>query len=331
MAYGTPADPVGGTVATVAYMVANVLDPIRALRTFTGGSDPPGSGYVVESTSTSATTWRLVNAAKIASWLGYTPANKAGDTFTGAVVIGGNFQVGGTSTMGNVNAAAVSGSAGTFTSTLSALSAAFTNAVTAASATLTGALSAASATISGALSAASATISGTLSAASAAISGNATVGGTLGVTGTTTGTTINGTTDVQKGGTSVVNRAIHTGTQLASTISDFATAALTATAAAYAAATHTHGNMARTATSTYTGNGAGTQVVNVGFTPTWVCIQKETTSNAMGFLMTHDMAIILPPGPGFNAGSSLTLNSFTVSLASGMNASGERYRFVAIG
>jgi len=63
MAYGTPTDPVGGTVITVAYAVANFLDPIRALRAFTGGADPPGSGYVVTSDSTSATTWKTVQTA----------------------------------------------------------------------------------------------------------------------------------------------------------------------------------------------------------------------------------------------------------------------------
>ena len=57
MAYGTPTDPVAGTVITVAFAVANFLDPIRALRAFTGGSDPPGSGYMVTSDSTSATSF----------------------------------------------------------------------------------------------------------------------------------------------------------------------------------------------------------------------------------------------------------------------------------
>lgn len=60
MAYGTPADPVGGTVITVAYAVANLLDPIRWLRLMTGNADPPGSSYVVVSESTTGTTWRKV-------------------------------------------------------------------------------------------------------------------------------------------------------------------------------------------------------------------------------------------------------------------------------
>lgn len=66
MAYGTPADPVGGTVITVAYAVANILDPIRWLRLLTGNADPPGSNYVVVSTSMSGTTWAKITADVIA-------------------------------------------------------------------------------------------------------------------------------------------------------------------------------------------------------------------------------------------------------------------------
>lgn len=84
MAYGTPTDPVGGTVITVAYAVANFLDPIRALRAFTGGSDPPGSNYWLRSTSTSAVSW-VDRAVEVLAALGFTPANKAGDVFTGHV------------------------------------------------------------------------------------------------------------------------------------------------------------------------------------------------------------------------------------------------------
>lgn len=69
MAYGTPSDPVGGTVITVAYAVANLLNPIRALRAFTGGTDPPGSNYVVTSDSVSATTWKqLVDTSLLSTW-----------------------------------------------------------------------------------------------------------------------------------------------------------------------------------------------------------------------------------------------------------------------
>jgi hypothetical protein len=66
MAYGTPADPVGGTVITVAYAVTNLLDPIRWLRILTGNADPPGSSYVVVSTSTTGTSWQKVPSDAIA-------------------------------------------------------------------------------------------------------------------------------------------------------------------------------------------------------------------------------------------------------------------------
>lgn len=60
--YGTPSDPTASTVITVAYAVANLLNPIRWLRTMTGGADPPGTGYVVTSDSTTATTWKTLAA-----------------------------------------------------------------------------------------------------------------------------------------------------------------------------------------------------------------------------------------------------------------------------
>lgn len=70
---------------------------------------------------------------------------------------------------------------------LTALADAFASGTVSSGLTLAGALAGVTnLTMSGALSAASATLSGALSAASAAISGNATVGGTLTVTGTTT-------------------------------------------------------------------------------------------------------------------------------------------------
>jgi hypothetical protein len=86
MAYGTPTDPVAGTVITVAYAVANLLNPIRALRDFTGGSDPPGSNYWLRSTSTTAVSW-VARSAEVLAALGYTPVNSAGDTMTGDLTL----------------------------------------------------------------------------------------------------------------------------------------------------------------------------------------------------------------------------------------------------
>jgi hypothetical protein len=60
-------NPVPSTVITVAYAIANILDPIRWLRQLTGGSDPPGSDYVVRSTSTTATSWSKVVTDMIAN------------------------------------------------------------------------------------------------------------------------------------------------------------------------------------------------------------------------------------------------------------------------
>lgn len=127
MAYGTPADPVGGTVITVAYAVANLLDPIRWLRLLTGNADPPGSNYVVVSTSTSGTNWAKITTdvladlavtnAKMAvgaaalnigaggvsasmlaagaalSNLTFTPINKAGDSGIGTLALGPGKQI----------------------------------------------------------------------------------------------------------------------------------------------------------------------------------------------------------------------------------------------
>jgi hypothetical protein len=88
MPWTTPVNPVSGTVITVAYAVSNILDPIRWLRLMTGNADPPGSNYVLTSDSVSAVTWKQLGAAIVSGGgLGYTPANKAGDTFTGAVTV----------------------------------------------------------------------------------------------------------------------------------------------------------------------------------------------------------------------------------------------------
>ena len=76
MAYGTPADPVAGTVITVAYAVSDILDPIRWLRLLTGNADPPGSSYVVVSTSTTGTSWQRIGTDALAD-LGVTTAKIA--------------------------------------------------------------------------------------------------------------------------------------------------------------------------------------------------------------------------------------------------------------
>jgi hypothetical protein len=90
MSYGSPADPVSLTVITVAWQVANVMTPLRWLRLMTGNADPPGANYVVVSDSTTGTSWKKIPAdalapGVVAANLGYVPANKAGDVFSGDV------------------------------------------------------------------------------------------------------------------------------------------------------------------------------------------------------------------------------------------------------
>jgi hypothetical protein len=223
MAYGTPADPVGGTVITVSYAVSNILDPLRWIRLLTGNADPPGTAYIVASTSTSGTQWqkvtndliadgvidaRTIAAGAVVAHLGYTPANRAGDTFsaqtnffTNAAVAAVNVwnQQAGSNGIGlSIINAAFSGfdvlvthAAATFGVAISGTSAAFSGAVAAASATLSGALSAASASISGALGAGSVS-AGSVAADSVSVAGvgtalsvahDASIGGGLGVTG----------------------------------------------------------------------------------------------------------------------------------------------------
>lgn len=94
MAYGTPANPVGGTVITVAYATANILDPIRWLRLLTGNADPPGTNYVVVSTSTSGTVWAKLSGdtfapGAVVAHLGYTPLKNTTDTLTGTLTVTG--------------------------------------------------------------------------------------------------------------------------------------------------------------------------------------------------------------------------------------------------
>lgn len=371
MAYGTPTNPVAGTVITVAYATVNILDPIRWLRQMTGNTDPPGTGYVVTSDSTTATSWKTGLTA-ILGVLGYTPANAAGQAFggaisatgvtsSGALVVAGDGTFGGDVYLGTgdsivffqengpkVLLTATGGYAILVASNTLEIQTdrdvAFHNSAASAGdysfkvntathlATFQGAINAASAALAGALTAASATLSGALSAASAAISGNATVGGTLGVTGTLTGSTINGTTDVQKNGTSVVNRAIHTGTQLAATISDFSTAVL----ALASAIGHTHSNPANmgvVVSGSYSGNGSYPRTISgLAITPKLVITQQVTGTTKMGFLLGHDSFTLLSGAfPGANAGSGLAAGQFTIASGSGLNDSGQTYNYVAIG
>lgn len=197
MSYGTPADPVGGTVITTAYAVANLLNPIRWLRLMTGNADPPGSSYVVVSDSTTGTTWRKIPADALAagvalSNLGYTPVNRAGDLgLGGAIGWGTSAYITGTNpnqlflVSGQLIYLVDAANPGVPAATIDVVnktfawggSLALTTGISASAATLTGALVAASANLSGVLIAASASLSGALSAASAALTGTLTAAG----------------------------------------------------------------------------------------------------------------------------------------------------------
>ncbi len=110
MAYGTPTDPVGGTVITVAWAQANVMIPIRWLRLMTGNADPPGSSYVVVSDSTTGTTWRKIPTDAIAD-LSITTAKYADLSITNGkianVTISGDAKLVPSSITGNSGASAI--------------------------------------------------------------------------------------------------------------------------------------------------------------------------------------------------------------------------------
>lgn len=235
-----PALAATGNTNQVTVLLNNIINRLKAI---SGGSD-----------------WRAAPAATLASLL--TAVNlcvlKAGDSMSGNLTFTGGGQIGvvftGTGIGGKLydvstsqtvlrahnnlfgiwsadttqNYASFSSALQIFRTAISTGTGTFSGAITAASAALTGALTAASATLTGALNAASAVISGALGANSAVVTTDLSVGGTVTsgavAASTVTGTVVNGTSDVRLNSTSVVARGIHTGTQLAATISDFATA-----------------------------------------------------------------------------------------------------------
>lgn len=204
MAWSSPITPVSGTVITVAWAVTSVVDPVNWLRTLTGGGDPPAANRVVVSASTSSTNWSQVPTDALADG-GVTDVkmqnqkvNRAGDTMTGDLVLTRTgFVTTGYLILGNNTAfylgydgtkhelrtgrldvlgdlyvyRSVAGAAGTGFLILGNNAANFlgfdgTKLVASGSLTLN---------------------AGTLTAPAAAISGNATIGGTLGVTGVISG------------------------------------------------------------------------------------------------------------------------------------------------
>lgn len=98
MTWTAPVSPVSGTVITVAWATANVVNPQNWLRLMTGNADPPGSFYVVVSSSPSATAWGKITSDVIAdgailpSKLTFTPVDKAGDTHIGTLQSDGDLR-----------------------------------------------------------------------------------------------------------------------------------------------------------------------------------------------------------------------------------------------
>lgn len=171
--YTTPVIAVTNELITAADANVDKGD-IRYFRQFMP-ANPSGSGYVLESSSADAAAWVQANAAKIISWLGYTPFSDAGDSATGVSVFTNSTT---SSPLGTQNTNVTGTAVGFYI--LNAAANAFELLVRHTSiemggasqpVAIGGALSAASAAITNAISAASATLSGALSAASATISG----------------------------------------------------------------------------------------------------------------------------------------------------------------
>lgn len=244
MAYGTPADPVGGTVITVAYAVANILDPIRWLRLLTGNADPPGSAYVVVSDSTTGTTWRKVPADALAAGavvahLGYTPANAAGQAFGGAVSATSLSSSGAIAATGGVSGASLSAGAGGVATTgnVSGVNGSFSGSVSATGGY--GAVGGTTGNFSGALSAAS------LSSAGAIAATTGVSGASVSATGAVAGGTVSAVSSLTRGGVeaSLVTHT-HAGSVPSGAVVWFETAAeLTAAGAGWAAYTAAAGRL----------------------------------------------------------------------------------------
>lgn len=65
MSWVDPTAPVSGTVITVAWAVANIINPLAWLRVMTGGAQPVGADYVIMSAGTSSSSWQKINTPSI--------------------------------------------------------------------------------------------------------------------------------------------------------------------------------------------------------------------------------------------------------------------------
>jgi hypothetical protein len=296
MAYGTPTDPVGGTVITVAYAVSNLLDPIRWLRLMTGNADPPGSSYVVVSSSTSATSWAKLPDDAMANQ----KVNRAGDVMSNTLTISSGvnlsliasngIQAGGNiSTIGgNISAAGnVSGQ------NLSANS----NVTAGGNISSTG----------GAVSAA-----GSVVATSQLISQVATGTPPIVVSSSTEVANLNAAR-LQGNAASAFAGAGH------------------AHDGSYSAISHNHdGTYAKATSGTYTGNGAATQDIMVGFTPKFVMVYRPGAGVGI-YLPNGSNRMALTFSNTIVEGSGSMISGGFQAVAGGNNDSGVTYYYVAIG
>jgi len=79
MPWNAPIVPIGGTVITVAWAGANVVDPITWLRQITGNADPGAANRVLVSVGPTTSAWGQIPDAALA----VPKVSKVGDTMTG--------------------------------------------------------------------------------------------------------------------------------------------------------------------------------------------------------------------------------------------------------
>lgn len=209
-----PVSPTSGTVITVAWATSNVVDPLMALRTLTGGADPPASGYVVVSDSTTGTSWQKVPDDALAD----PKVSKTGDTMSGNLSVP-NVTVGNTLTSVIAVITNYMTIAGTLSvgGAFSAISAVIAGTINATAMVLTGAFQAAAATITGGLSAGTITSPGTITGATLASNGNVTAVGVVNSgTSMSVGTTITIGTNAQVNG--VMNAGLLTQSGVAASL-----------------------------------------------------------------------------------------------------------------
>ena len=184
------ADDISAATATLSGALSAASASISGAATIGTTLDVTGALSAASASITGAMSSGSVSTGNISATGSATVAGtlSAGATDVDSLAVDGNASVG-----GNITAvdATLSGDLAAVDATLSgnlaAVDATLSGNLAAVDATLSGNLSAVDATLSGNLAAVDATLSGDLSAVDAALSGNATIAGTLGVTGALSG------------------------------------------------------------------------------------------------------------------------------------------------